>query len=91
VATGISLWLMFQAAINIGAMLSLVPLTGIPLPFISYGGTSLVISLLGAGILLNISKYTVREVSDANSRVGRGVSRSYLAGPGNLRRVKIAR
>jgi cell division protein FtsW len=91
VATGIALWLAFQAAINIGAMLSLVPLTGIPLPFISYGGTSLVISLLGAGILLNISKYTVREVSDANRRVGRGDSRSYLAGPGNLRRVKVAR
>jgi cell division protein FtsW len=91
VATGVSLWLGFQAAINIGAMLSLVPLTGIPLPFISYGGTSLVISLLGAGILLNISKYTVREVSDASSRVRRGNSRPYIAGPGNMRRVRIAR
>jgi cell division protein FtsW len=91
VATGVSLWLAFQALINIGAMLSLVPLTGIPLPFISYGGTSLVISLLGAGILLNISKYTVREVSDASSRQRRRVGRSYLTGPGNLRRVKIAR
>jgi cell division protein FtsW len=91
VAAGISLWMLFQALINIGAMLSLVPLTGIPLPFISYGGTSLVISLFGAGILLNISKYTVREVSDANSRQRRGDSRPYLAGPGNLRRVKVAR
>lgn len=90
-ATGISLWLLFQAIINIGAMLSLVPLTGIPLPFISYGGTSLIISLLGAGILLNISKYTVREANDANSRQRRGNSRSYLANPGNLRRVKTAR
>jgi cell division protein FtsW len=91
VATGISLWLLFQALINIGAMLSLVPLTGIPLPFISYGGTSLVISLLGAGILLNISKYTVREASDANSRQRRGDSRSYIAGASDLRRVKVAR
>jgi cell division protein FtsW len=90
-ATGISLWLLFQALINIGAMLSLVPLTGIPLPFISYGGTSLVISLLGAGILLNISKYTIREAHDANSSQRRGDSRSYLANSGNLRRVKIAR
>jgi cell division protein FtsW len=89
VAAGVSLWLAFQAAINIGAMLSLVPLTGIPLPFISYGGTSLVISLLGAGVLLNISKYTVREAGDANSRLGRRDSRSYLAGPGNLRRVRV--
>jgi cell division protein FtsW len=91
VATGISLWMLFQALINIGAMLSLVPLTGIPLPFISYGGTSLVISLFGAGILLNISKYTVREVSDANSRQRRGDSRPYFANPGNQRRVKVAR
>jgi len=80
-----------QAGINIGAMLAIVPLTGIPLPFISYGGTSLVISLLGMGILLNISKYTVREASDANSRQRRGDSRAYLANPGNMRRVKVAR
>jgi cell division protein FtsW len=91
VATGISLWLLFQAIINIGAMLSLVPLTGIPLPFISYGGTSLVVSLFGAGILLNISKYTVREVSDARSRERRGNSRSYFANLGNQRRPKVAR
>jgi cell division protein FtsW len=90
-ATGISLWLLFQAVINIGAMLSLVPLTGIPLPFISYGGTSLVVSLFAAGILLNISKYTVREVSDANSRERRGDSRTHFANTGNQRRVKIAR
>ena len=91
VATGISLWMLFQSLINIAAMLSLVPLTGIPLPFISYGGTSLVFSLIAIGILLNISKYTVREGSDANSRQRRGDSRSYLTGTGNLRRVKVAR
>ncbi len=91
VATGISIWMLVQALINIAAMISLIPLTGIPLPFISYGGTSLVVSLFGMGILLNISKYTVSEAYDANSRQRRGDSRSYLAGPGNLRRVKIAR
>ena len=90
-AAGISLWLLFQAMINIGAMLAVLPLTGIPLPFISYGGTSLVISLFAAGILLNISKFTVREASDANSRQRRGDSRSYFAGSGNMRRVKVAR
>jgi cell division protein FtsW len=91
VATGISLWLLFQAFINIGAMLSLMPLTGIPLPFISYGGTSLVISLVGAGILLNISKYTVREGSDANNRQRRGVGRAHLADTRGQRRLKVAR
>jgi cell division protein FtsW len=91
VATGISLWLLFQAVINIGAMLALVPLTGIPLPFISYGGTSLIISLVGAGILLNISKYTVREVSNASSRERRGISRPHYPGPGGQRRVTVGR
>ncbi|HSX00922.1 MAG TPA: FtsW/RodA/SpoVE family cell cycle protein, partial [Candidatus Saccharimonas sp.] len=90
-ATGISLWLLFQAFINIGAMVAVLPLTGIPLPFISYGGTSLVISLLAVGILLNISKYTTREASDADSRQRRGVSRSYFANLGGQRRVKVAR
>jgi cell division protein FtsW len=61
VATGITSWFAFQAIINIGAMLSLLPLTGLPLPFISYGGSALVISLAAVGILMNISKQTVRE------------------------------
>jgi len=60
-ATGITSWLTFQAIINIGAMLSLLPLTGIPLPFISYGGTALVVSLGSIGILMNISKQTLKD------------------------------
>lgn len=54
-AVGITTWFGFQAFINLGAMLRLVPLVGVPLPFVSYGGTSLVISLFAVGILLNIS------------------------------------
>jgi len=46
-----------QTFINIGAMLGLIPLTGIPLPFVSHGGTALLFSLLEAGIILNISKH----------------------------------
>jgi len=59
-AVGITTWLCIQALINISAMIGLLPLTGIPLPFISYGGSSLVVSLLGIGILLNISRQTVK-------------------------------
>ena len=54
---GISSWITLQAFINIGAMLGVLPLTGIPLPFISYGGSALVTELIGVGILLNISKH----------------------------------
>lgn len=46
-----------QSFLNLGSMLSLIPLTGVPLPFISYGGSSLVVLLFGMGILLNISKF----------------------------------
>jgi cell division protein FtsW len=55
-AAGIISWIAIQALINLGAMVAIVPLTGVPLPFISYGGSSLIITLTGIGILLNISK-----------------------------------
>lgn len=56
-SVGISSWIAWQVVINIGAMLSIVPLTGIPLPFISYGGSALIISMIGIGIMINVSKY----------------------------------
>lgn len=56
-ATGITAWVTFQALLNFGVITSSVPFTGVPLPFISYGGTSLVITMAGMGILLNISRY----------------------------------
>lgn len=57
-AVGISSWIVIQAFINVGSMIGILPLTGIPLPFISYGGSALVTELIGVGILLNISKNT---------------------------------
>jgi cell division protein FtsW len=56
-AAGITAWLTVQTIVNIGAMLGLLPLTGVPLPFISYGGSALVVELTGVGILLNIDKH----------------------------------
>jgi len=56
-AAGIISWIAIQTLINLAAMVAIVPLTGVPLPFISYGGSSLIITLTGIGILLNISKY----------------------------------
>ena len=60
-AIGITAWIGGQAFLNIASMVALVPLTGIPLPFISYGGSSLVMILAACGILLNISKFGVTE------------------------------
>ena len=56
-ALGITLWIVTQAFINISSMIGISPLTGIPLPFISYGGSHLAAELIGVGILLNISKH----------------------------------
>lgn len=58
VAVGIISWIVFQAFINIAAISGMIPLTGIPLPFVSYGGTSMIFLMVAAGILINISKHT---------------------------------
>ncbi|HEV2340106.1 MAG TPA: putative peptidoglycan glycosyltransferase FtsW [Patescibacteria group bacterium] len=58
-AGGIVAFLGFQMVINLAAQTTLLPLTGVPLPFISYGGSSLVVDLCSVGILLNIAKQTV--------------------------------
>jgi len=57
VATGITTWLVAQAFLNIGVVLGLVPNTGVPLPFISYGGSSLLVTMVGVGMLLNIARH----------------------------------
>jgi cell division protein FtsW len=82
-----------QAVINLAAVLGLAPLTGIPLPFISYGGSSLVIALLGVGILLNIAgKHGARARAAVPDR-GRGDGRTRSAvargrgGPREARRA----
>ena len=56
-ALGLTVWIGGQIFLNIGSMLAIVPLTGVPLPFFSYGGSSLTMILVATGILLNISKY----------------------------------
>jgi cell division protein FtsW len=57
-AAGITIMVTFQAAINIGVVSGALPVTGITLPFISYGGSSLLFSMVGVGLLLNISRYS---------------------------------
>ena len=55
-AAGITAWFGVQAFVNIGAVIGILPITGVPLPFVSYGGSSLVFSLIGAGLLLNVAR-----------------------------------
>ena len=54
VATGVAVWIAFQAFENIGMNLGIMPVTGVPLPFVSYGGTSMFASWLAIGLLLNV-------------------------------------
>lgn len=79
VAAGVTAWLVSQAVINIGAVAGLLPVTGVPLPFVSYGGTSLVIVLFATGLLANVARHGAQAApAPARARPG--------AGPGAGRR-----
>ncbi|HVM65964.1 MAG TPA: putative lipid II flippase FtsW [Acidimicrobiales bacterium] len=56
VATGITAWIVLQALVNIGAVVGLLPVTGVPLPFVSFGGSSTVIAMAAVGVLANVTK-----------------------------------
>ncbi|MEK7528422.1 MAG: putative peptidoglycan glycosyltransferase FtsW [Patescibacteria group bacterium] len=71
-ATGITVWIVSQAFINIAVNTGLMPVTGVTLPFISYGGSSMASTLLAAGILLNISKQTTPHAYSIFRRRDRG-------------------
>ena len=90
-AAGITAWLCIQAFINIGVVVTLIPVTGITLPFISAGGSSLTISLAAVGILLSISRETVERGTwnDASADSGRRHGRAHI--PGSGRRPVTAR
>jgi cell division protein FtsW len=84
-AAGITGWLCIQAFINIAVVVTLVPITGITLPFLSAGGSSLIISFAAVGILLSISRETIEKGTwndDASAHRGRRNGRAHLPGPG---------
>lgn len=56
IVVGVTTWFFCQSIINIGAMVGLLPLTGVPLPFVSHGGSAMLISLIAVGVVLNLSK-----------------------------------
>ncbi len=79
-AAGVTGWICIQAFINIGVVVGLLPVTGIPLPFVSAGGSSLVISFAAVGILLSVSRETVEKGTwnDAPADRGRRHGRAHL-------------
>jgi cell division protein FtsW len=84
-AAGITAWLCIQAFINIAVVVTLVPITGITLPFISAGGSSLIISFAAIGILLSISRETIEKGTwnnDATADRRRRDGRAHLPGAG---------
>ena len=56
IAAGATVWFGVQAFVNIGAVIGILPITGVPLPFVSYGGSSLLFSMIAAGLLLNVAR-----------------------------------
>jgi len=89
-ATGLTALVCAQAAINIAAVMGVAPLTGIPLPFLSYGGSSLVVLLAGVGILLNIAQNGGRAAASVPDRSRRD-GRTRAAGTGSRRRADRTR
>ena len=87
-AIGVTAWIGIQALLNMGALLGVVPLTGVPLPYISLGGSSLVMILIGSGILLNISKQTVTTTKDENPLDGWWDWWAYFANTSGRRGIK---
>ena len=73
---GVLAWFAFQLLINVGGVTRLIPLTGIPLPFLSAGGSSLLVSLVAIGLLLSVSRYAVLEAEPERPR---GVQRRQAA------------
>jgi cell division protein FtsW len=90
-AAGITALVCGQAAINMAAATGLAPLTGIPLPFVSYGGSSLVVMLAGVGVLLNIARGDGRRAAVAVPDRSRGDGRTRRAGARRGRGAAAAR
>ena len=77
IAMGVFAWIAFQMLINVGGVLRMMPLTGIPLPFVSYGGTALITCFMAMGVLLGVSRYTETAEAEQPAEV-RGVRRTGL-------------
>jgi len=73
---GVAAWIFAHVIINVGGMIGLIPVKGITLPFLSYGGTSMIFVSFALGVVLQVSSWTKREVIDEDSSSRRGQRRS---------------
>jgi cell division protein FtsW len=71
-AAGITAWFGFQALLNLGAVTGLLPITGVPLPFVSFGGSALVVSLGAVGVLISVGRASLPAAGRRTRRPGRG-------------------
>jgi cell division protein FtsW len=99
-AGGVTIWIVVQALVNIGAVVGVLPITGVPLPLVSFGGSSMLVLLAATGMLLNVARHEVWSVrapvvatttttaADRRGRPqrGRAPSRPARGGPGGGRR-----
>ena len=69
-ALGVTSWLVYQALVNAAVIVGIIPFTGLPFPFVSYGGSSMFVSLLGVGVLVNISQQNKRLEAGMTSPAG---------------------
>lgn len=86
-AIGLTLWVATQALLNIAVMTAIIPTSGLPLPFISYGGSALMVTMVGVGLMLNVSRIATIRESGSNRRQN---GTAYDSGWGN-RRSRLSR
>ena len=80
-------WIAFQTLINLGGITRSIPLTGIPLPFVSYGGSALIAMMAGIGILLSVSRYGKDKTYAERPPARRARSRHLVSRPSGGRGV----
>ena len=91
VTAGVTIWLMAQMIINIGMVLALLPVIGIPLPLVSYGGSALVPSMVALGLLVGFARAEPEAAAALHDRRGertRGAARSSKKGDGSAKKSR---
>jgi cell division protein FtsW len=85
-AVGITCWIAYQTVINIGGITRSLPLTGIPLPFLSYGNSALIATMAAIGVLLSVSRYSTRDGTLTRRRGSPGPTPTALRRPARVER-----